>query len=311
MKNIFDTDVDGQSNQFNTITTGGIQLLGGKQGDTLIIGDTSGTVEGISIPGSNYVYTSGATGSSLPQYTQELYINTLTLASSLTMSQLVQGDLIQHYGGTFERVPIGTPNQLLTVGALSNVAYQDLQTIISDNSTLNFNTINASTIVLSGTNLNTELNTINTEITNLQNKGYCYATVNSSVFTGVVNSVVYTFPTLYNSVYANNWSVNLGSNIKYNGTSGKIFKVTSVISMTSNQDNSLFSYFLQNNGTVVNGSVVYFEHKSNDYGNYTVSCMVSPNTGDLLTIAFIRNDTGSAAQCNTFSFSICIEQVSS
>lgn len=326
-KNIFDVDSDGQSNTFTTITTGGIQLTGSNQGDTLVIGDTSGTVEGISKTGLiNYVYTSGTTGSNLPQYTQELYINTLTLASSLTMSQLVQGDLIQHYGGTFERVPIGTPNQLLTVGASSNLVYQNLQSIISDYPTLTFNTIsatngnliniystNASVVSIPNNNIVVSnygqltgfgigssgqyLGNNGTNLTwnNFATKNYALAIINGSTIFNLssvaVGNIQY-FPN-YTLNYTNGWTTN-GSQLTYNGTSGTLFSISSSFSMNSDTDNSAFVYsFFQNSNQYVNQGFGINEHKANDIMNYNFSTIIQCNNGDIIKLFLIRQSTGS------------------
>jgi hypothetical protein len=127
-KNVYD---DPSSSALTpTITTDGITLVGGEKGQILIIGDTNGDVDGLDLGATNNVLVAGSNG--LPQYTSDLSVNMVT-TGGLAINGTAVGDLIQAYGSPvqFSRVPIGMPNQILTVGGVNNAVWQNLETLLN------------------------------------------------------------------------------------------------------------------------------------------------------------------------------------
>lgn len=146
-KNIYNTiNVPGSSSG-NIIVTG-IQILGAQKGDTLVIGDTIGDVAGLALGPTNDIYTSNPTGNGLPGWSNDVNCNNV-VCNSLAINGLPQGALIAQNGSTFGYVPLGSPNTILSAGTLDPV-YQTLQTLITDNPSLNFSTISVTTENISG-----------------------------------------------------------------------------------------------------------------------------------------------------------------
>ena len=132
-KSIFDSDTSSASD--NVITVSGIKILGATKGQILFIGDTNGTVDGLDLGTTNDVLIAGSNG--IPEYTNTLNINTITV-NDFKINNTVLGDLLQVYGSPLQisRVPIGSPNQILSVGSVSNAVWQNLQSLINSSSPL-------------------------------------------------------------------------------------------------------------------------------------------------------------------------------
>lgn len=149
----------------NEITTGGIIIPGSEKGDILFIGDTSGTVDGLNVGTTGDVMISNGT---IPEWTNAISINTLT-CNDILINSTVQGDLLQAYGSPpyLDRVPIGTQNQILTVGSTSNAIWQGLQTIINNDNPITIpNLVISNNITYNtGSTLNGNMKVVNNLVT--------------------------------------------------------------------------------------------------------------------------------------------------
>lgn len=98
----------------DTLTTSGLKFKNGTKGQILIIGDTSGNVDGLDLGTTDDVLVANPSNNGLPGYTNSLSINTLT-ANDIKINNLVNGDLIVGVTNDFvDRLPLGPSGYILT-----------------------------------------------------------------------------------------------------------------------------------------------------------------------------------------------------
>jgi hypothetical protein len=152
----------------DSITTSALSIKGGTKGEVLVIADNLGTVDGILPSGRQYdVFQNNLQGDGLPGWSNDIDVNDIT-CNGIYINGTQDGDLLQIVNNKLERIPIGTPNQVLTVGNVNNGVWQDVMSIIPDpftRTTINATTMNTTTLGA------TTVNTTNTNTTNLNITG--------------------------------------------------------------------------------------------------------------------------------------------
>lgn len=137
-------------------------------------------------------------------------------------------------------------------------------------------------------------------------KEYAFVSIAGDTFTGFVSTTITNF-SLYTSPYFYNFVINT-QNIAYTGAGGN-FKIIANLSLTADQDNSLWEFYIMKNNIAIPASGSYFQLKSNDYCNMTALSIVNLISGDVIKMALTRVDTGSGAAVTTQPFSVIIESV--
>ena len=103
-----------QQGIFTNVETSSLKIDGGSKGDILMIGDSNGNVDGLTLATTNDVLVANPSGNNLPGYTNALNVNTVS-CNDLKINGLLNGDLIVGKTNDYvDRLPIGGSGKVLT-----------------------------------------------------------------------------------------------------------------------------------------------------------------------------------------------------
>jgi hypothetical protein len=256
------------------------------------------------------------------------------LEDNLTLNGFQNYDMLQVNGTDkkLDRIPIGSEFQIMTIGNVSNSFWNSLQSIINDGyPTLTFNNITVSgNLLLPGSNgdiyqlqgniltrvpigsagqalvVNTSGNGVQWQTLSPSNS-YISGCLNATIPFPSQSPGVLTFGPHYQTNSFNGFSNN-GSQLTYIGATTKVFAITAVISVLTQQDNTQYYFYTRLNGSEVSGARAYAE-SNKQTTNATSNTMVSINPGSSIDFALALTNPTSGVDLNIFELDFTIQQV--